>query len=157
EGVPDELDALRAPLSSIRDASAIVILCEEPVEQRAPIVDLWIKAARRKGAKILMELPPAPIAGSVLISDDADAAAWQAQELGATAAFYLPRTPNGRGVADAWSCAADGEAADGEPKLLIISGDLAAEDPAVRALAAHADQVIGIGMFAGSFAGLCDL
>jgi NADH dehydrogenase/NADH:ubiquinone oxidoreductase subunit G len=157
EGVPDELDAFRAPLSSIRDASAVVILCEEPVVERAPIVDLWIKAARRNGATILMELPSAPVPGSVLISDDADAAAWQAQELGAAAAFYLPRTPNGRGVTDAWSVAADGDSPDGEPKLLIISGDEAATDPAVRALAAQADTVIGIGMFGGSFAGICDL
>ena len=157
EGVPDALDAFRAPLSSIRDASAVVVLCEEPVAQRAPIVDLWIRAARRKGAQILMELPSAPIAGSVLISDNADAAAWQAQTIGAAAAFYLPRTPNARGVCDAWSVAADGESADGEPKLVIISGDEAAIDPAVRALAANADYVIGIGLFGGSFTGLCDI
>ena len=76
---------------------------------------------------------------------------------GATAAFYLPRTPNGRGVADAWSAAADGEPTDVEPRLLIVSGDEAAADPAVRALAERAETVIGIGMFEGSFGGLCDL
>ena len=44
--------------------------------------------------------------------------------------YYLPRTPNGRGVADAWSAAGDGEPVDAEPKLLVISGDEAATDPA---------------------------
>ena len=68
-----------------------------------------------------------------------------------------PLTPNGRGVADAWSRAADGEPADGEPRLLIVSGDEAAGNPAVRALAEHADVVIGIGMFEESFRGFCDL
>src|SRR5206468_8322147 len=103
------LDALRAPLSSIRDATAVVVLCDEPVVERAPVVELWIKAARRNGACILRELPNAPIEGSVLVTDDATNAAWHAARCGAAAAFYLPSTPNGRGVADAWSAASDGE------------------------------------------------
>jgi predicted molibdopterin-dependent oxidoreductase YjgC len=41
--------------------------------------------------------------------------------------------------------------------LLIISGDEAAADPAVRAMAAAADAVIGIGLFEDSFRGLADL
>src|SRR5262249_11680877 len=57
EDVPDGLDALRAPLSSIRDAAAVVVLCDEPVVERAPVVELWIKAARRNGARVLRELP----------------------------------------------------------------------------------------------------
>src|SRR5438270_1431605 len=72
EGVPDSIDALRAPLSAIRDAKAVVVLCEEPVEQRAPVVELWIKAARRNGARILRELPDAPVEGSVVVPDAAD-------------------------------------------------------------------------------------
>ena len=157
EEIPDGLDSFRAPLSSIRDAGTVVVLCEEPVVERAPIVDLWIKAARRNGASIVTELPAEPVENAVLITDDADAAAWTAQELKATAAFYLPRTPNGRGVADAWSCADDGEFEDVEPVLVIISGDEAAADPGVRALAKLATHVIGIGMFEESFAGLADL
>jgi NADH dehydrogenase/NADH:ubiquinone oxidoreductase subunit G len=157
EEVPDGLDALRAPLSSIRDAAAVVVLCDEPVVERAPVVELWIKAARRNGARVLTELPAEPIEGSVLVTDDADRAAWYAGRCGATAAFYLPCTPNGRGVADAWSAAADGEPADDPPALVVISGDEAAADPSVRALAEHAAAVIGVGMFEGSFAGLCDL
>jgi NADH dehydrogenase/NADH:ubiquinone oxidoreductase subunit G len=157
EDVPDGLDHFRAPLSSIRDAKTVVLLCDEPVHERAPIVDLWVKAARRKGAKVLTELPEEKVEGAVLITDDAEHAAWFARDLGATAAFYLPFTPNGRGVADAWSSASDGEAADGHAQLLIVSGDEAAGNPAVRAMAAEADTVIGIGMFEESFRDIADL
>jgi NADH dehydrogenase/NADH:ubiquinone oxidoreductase subunit G len=157
EEVPDTLDSFRAPLSSIRDASTVVVLCGEPVAERAPVVDLWIKAARRAGAAVLTESPSGPVENAVLVTDDAEQAAWIGHELGATAVFYLPRTPNGRGVADAWACAADGEPTDDEPKLLVISGDEAANDPGVRALAEHAAKVIGIGMFEESFRGLADL
>src|SRR5215212_7724723 len=57
EEVPDALDAFRAPLAAIRDAKTIVVLCEEPVVERAPVVDLWIRAARRAGARVVTELP----------------------------------------------------------------------------------------------------
>jgi predicted molibdopterin-dependent oxidoreductase YjgC len=69
----------------------------------------------------------------------------------------LPLTPNGRGVADAWSAAGDADPEDAKPRVLIISGDEAAIDPSVRALAADAETVIGIGMFEESFRGLADL
>src|SRR5262249_38641817 len=131
EEIPDELDSFRAPLSTIRDAPAVVVLCDEPVVERAPVVDLWIKAARPNGARLLTEHPEEPIEGAVLVCDDAQCPAWLARDLGAAAAFYLPRTPNGRGVADAWSAAADGEPEDLEPKLVLISGDEAALDPGV--------------------------
>jgi NADH dehydrogenase/NADH:ubiquinone oxidoreductase subunit G len=157
ESIPDALDAFRAPLSAIRDAPAVVVLCDEPVVERAPVVDLWIKAARRNGARILTEIPEEKIDGAVLISDDADRCAWFARDLGAAAAYYLPRTPNGRGVTDAWSCASDGEEVEGEPKLVIVSRDLSAADPSVRALAERAEKVIGIGMFEGPFRGLADI
>jgi NADH dehydrogenase/NADH:ubiquinone oxidoreductase subunit G len=157
EEIPDELDSFRAPLSTIRDAPAVVVLCDEPVVERAPVVDLWIKAARRHGAQIHCEVPEEKIEGAVLICDDAERTAWLARDLDAAAAFYLPRTANGRGVADAWSCSADGEPVDVEPELVVISGDDAALDPNVRALAARANAVIGIGMFEGSFRDIADL
>ena len=72
EEVPDGLDHFRAPLSSIRDAPVVVVLCDEPVHERAPIVDLWIKAARRNGARVLTELPEEKVEGAVLITDDAE-------------------------------------------------------------------------------------
>ncbi len=157
ETIPDGLDHFRAPLSSIRDARTVVVLCAEPVVERAPVVDLWIKAARRNGATILTEMPEEPVEGAVLVTDDAENAAWFARDLDAVAAFYLQRTPNGRGVTDAWSCASDGEPDDREPQLVIVSGDEAALDPGVRALAERASAVIGIGMFEDSFRGWCDL
>ena len=115
EEVPDDLDSFRAPLSSIRDAKTVVVLCDEPVHDRAPIVDLWIKAARRNGAEGALRAARGEGRGRGADQRRPRHTAWLARDLGATAAFYLPRTPNGRGVADAWSAAADGEPGDAEP------------------------------------------
>jgi NADH-quinone oxidoreductase subunit G len=151
EEVPDRLDAWRAPLAAIRNAKRIAVLTDEPVVERAPVVDLWLKAARRAGAQIVYEGPDGPV--DVLITDvPANAGLVEASEV-----YYLPRTPNGRGVTDAWSASADGEPAEVEPRLLIIVGDEAARDPSVRALAEHATAVLGVGMFEESFRGLADL
>jgi NADH dehydrogenase/NADH:ubiquinone oxidoreductase subunit G len=151
EEVPDTLDHFRAPLSAIRDAKTIAVLSDEPVVERAPVVDLWIRAARRNGASVSYEAPSSAV--DVLITDDPV----QATRVTAGAVYYLPRTPNGRGVTDAWSAASDGEPADEKPRLVVISGDEAATDPSVRAMAAEADAVIGIGMFEEDFRGLADL
>jgi NADH-quinone oxidoreductase subunit G len=73
-------------------------------------------------------------------------------------AFHLPATPNALGVAEAWSCASDGEETNPEPiGLLVVSGDEAAADPSVRALAERADAVIAITMFHGLAGGWADL
>src|SRR5207244_10282850 len=81
-----------------------------------------------------------------------------AQRLGAEAAFYLPETANSRGVCDAWAAAADEEAADPDPiGLLIVTGDEAAANPDVRAMAELAERVIVISMFHGLAAGRADL
>jgi NADH-quinone oxidoreductase subunit G len=73
-------------------------------------------------------------------------------------AYYLPETPNGRGVGDAWAACCDDE---GEPSdsigLLIVSGDEAAGDPNVRALAEQAESVLAISMFHGLAVGWADL
>jgi NADH dehydrogenase/NADH:ubiquinone oxidoreductase subunit G len=151
EPVPDSLDAWRAPLSAIRDAKTVVVLSDVPVVERAPIVDLWIKAARRAGATVSYDVPDGPV--DVLVTDDETNAA----RVTAESVYYLPLTPNGRGVTDAWSAAGDGEPGDAKPSLLIVSGDEAATDPNVRALAADAEVVLGIGMFEQSFRGLADL
>ena len=127
------------------------MLSDDPVVERAPIVELWLKAARRAGATIAYERPDGPV--DAIVVDDAA----QAAGVDAKAVYYLPQTPNGRGVTDAWSAAGDGEPTDERPRLLIISGDEAAADPAVRAMAAEADAVIGIGLFEDSFRGLADL
>jgi predicted molibdopterin-dependent oxidoreductase YjgC len=73
-------------------------------------------------------------------------------------AFYLPRTPNGRGIADAWAACCDEEATNPEPiGLLVVSGDEAAADPSVRALAEQAESVLAITMFQGLAVGWADL
>src|SRR6266511_4245083 len=109
------LDGFRRPLSSIRDAQIVVVLGDEPVAERAPIVDLWLRAARRNGAEILHELDEEKVRAAeraLLIWSGADGEerlAAHAQRLGVWAAFFLPRAPNARGVCDAWAAAADEE------------------------------------------------
>jgi predicted molibdopterin-dependent oxidoreductase YjgC len=69
-------------------------------------------------------------------------------------AYYLPATPNGRGVAAAWEAAGEGEA--GAPErvgLLLISGEDAVSDPRVRALAERSDAVCAITMFGDAVRG----
>ena len=153
ETIPDSLDAWRAPLSAIRTAKTIVVLSDAPVVERAPIVDLWLKAARRAGAQISYDVPEGGAGVDVLVTDDEA----NADRVSAESVYYLPLTPNGRGVTDAWSAAGDGEPGDAKPRVLVISGDEAATDPNVRAMAADAEVVIGVGMFEQSFRDLADL
>src|SRR5437588_500202 len=73
-------------------------------------------------------------------------------------AFYVPATPNGRGIADAWAACSDEEPAGSDSiGVLIVSGDEAAADPNVRGLAEHADAVIATSMFHGLAVGWADL
>jgi NADH-quinone oxidoreductase subunit G len=74
------------------------------------------------------------------------------------AAFTLPATPNARAVAEAWAAAADEDEAESEGiGVLVVSGDEAASDPGVRALAERAERVIVISLFASLAAGWADL
>src|SRR5207302_9019203 len=67
-------------------------------------------------------------------------------------------TPNGRGIADAWAAASEEERLEAESvRLLFVSGDEAANDPNVRALAERAESVIAVSMFHGLSAGWADL
>ncbi|MHB1242489.1 MAG: molybdopterin-dependent oxidoreductase [Gaiellaceae bacterium] len=173
------LDAFRAPLSAIGDAEIVVVVGEEQVADRAPIVDLWIRQARRLGARVEQvdqsHNLPSELEEAVRISDRA-VLIWSGRGGGAgarlaelahrlgldgkpgCAAFHLPSTPNARGVAAAWAAAADGEEENPEPiGLLIVSGDEAAADPAVRALAEQAEHVLAITMFHGLAVGWADL
>ena len=190
------LDAFRAPLSSSRAAELVVVIGDDPVVERAPVVDLWLRAARRAGAEVVTiaphgDLPAEPGTGAAACQAlatesselgkrlrDADRAVlvWSgpggqggahlaaiAGELGfadkpGCGAFHLPATPNGRGVADAWSAAADGDEGNPEPiGLLVVSGDEAAADPNVRALARDAEKVLAIGMYRTPLRGWTDL
>jgi NADH-quinone oxidoreductase subunit G len=169
EEISGALDAYRLPLSSIRDADVVVVLGDVPVVERAPVVDLWIKSARRNGARILDSAEDVGDAERVVLvwsgpgGRGGATVAKLAEKLGLAGrdgcgAFYLPETPNGRGVADAWAacCDEEGEAAD-SIGLLVISGDEAAADENVRALAEQADAAIVLSMYGGLAAGWADL
>jgi NADH-quinone oxidoreductase subunit G len=192
EETSDAVDAFRLPLSAIRDAELVAVLGDEPVAERAPIVDLWIRAARRNGAEIVtvgpagtVQAAPGAAAGEfrrwlagredvagleriVLIWSGGSGhggviVATLAAELElagkpGSGAFHLPATPNARGVADAWACADDERAENPEPiGLLIVSGDEAAADANVRALADQAESVLAISMFERLVRGWADL
>ncbi len=169
EEISGALDAYRLPLSSIRDADVVVVLGDVPVVERAPVVDLWIKSARRSGARILDSADEIVDAERVVLvwsgrgGRGGATVAKLAEKLGLAdregcGAFYLPETPNGRGVADAWAacCDEEAEAAD-SIGLLVVSGDEAAADENVRALAEQAETTIVISMFGGLAAGWADL
>ena len=179
------LDAFRAPLSSIRDADLVVVIGDEPIEDRAPVVALWVKSARRKGAEVItvgaagtVNVAPGTAAENirergadrirtaeraVLIwsgpSGQGGAVVAQlASELGVSAAFYLPATPNGRAVAEAWSAAGKGKATQPEELgVLVISGEEAVSDPRIRDLAKRAKAVLAITMFSDPARGFADL
>jgi NADH-quinone oxidoreductase subunit G len=178
EATSSALDAFRAPLSTIGHAELVVVLGEERVADRAPIVELWIKQARRNGAEVVEQTEPTldEELESRLRTSERAVLIWSgrgggggarlaelAHALGfedkpGCAAYQLPATPNGRGVAEAWAAAADGEEEDPEPiGLLIVSGDEAASDPAVRALAEKAEHVIALTMYQGLAVGWADL
>jgi NADH-quinone oxidoreductase subunit G len=166
EEVSNALDTLRVPLSAIADADVVAVLGDAPVVERAPIVELWIKEARRKGARVLYELDEEAVRGAssaILIwcgplGQAGARVAELAERLGAKGAFYLPETANGRGVADAWAAAADAEPAKPDPiGLLLVSGDEAAGNADVRAMAEQAERVVVISMFQGLAHGWADL
>ena len=178
EATSTALDAFRAPLSTIGAAELVVVLGDEAVTDRAPIVDLWITRARRNGAtveRVADARPPRALTERLRASDRAvlvwsgrgggggDRLAELAHALGfegkpGCGAFHLPATPNARGVADAWAAAAEGTEQDPEPvSLLIVSGDEAAADPAVRAMAERAEHVLAITMYHGLAVGWADL
>ena len=180
------LDAFRLPLSAIRDAELVIVLGDEPVAQRAPIVDLWLKAAQRNGVHVgyagdalancrkladrrnalgkrLRESERAVLIWSAEEGAGGEHLAALARELGlaekpGSGAFHLPRTANGRGVAEAWAAASDAEGPNPDPiGLLVVSGDEAAADPSVRAMAEHAERVLVTSMFRTLVVGWTDV
>ena len=168
EEVSGALDAYRLPLSAIAKAQVVAVLGDVPLTESAPIVDLWVRQARRNGARIvtseddvqdaerivLIWSGPGGRAG-VTVAQLAESSALAGQE--GCGAFYVPATPNGRGVADAWAAASDDEARSGLDRPADRLGDEAAGDPNVRALAERAEKVIAISMFHGLAVGWADL
>jgi NADH-quinone oxidoreductase subunit G len=191
EETASELAAFRLPLAAIESAELVVVVGEDAIVERAPVVELWIKAARRRGAEVVVCGPsptqtalerchelalPGDALGERLRRAERAVLIWSgtgdrggaqlaalAAELGldgrpGCGAFHMPATANGRGVAEAWSAAADADESNPDPiGLLIVSGDEAAADPGVRALAERAEAVIAITMFHGLVGGWADL
>ena len=48
EEITSALDAYRLPLSAIGDAKVVAVLGDVPLAESAPIVDLWVRKARRE-------------------------------------------------------------------------------------------------------------
>jgi len=196
EATSDALEAFRLPLSGIGKAELVVVIGDDPVVERAPIVDLWIKEARRHGAEVVVCSPTgtektAPGAGAELCRELAAGRSalakklraseravlvWSgpgggggarlaelAQELGfaekpGCGAFHLPSASNPRGVALGWAVAADADETNPEPiELLFVSGDEAASNADVRALAEQANRVVVLTMFHELAGGWADL
>ncbi len=179
------LGGFRAPLSAIRDADLCLVVGDDPVVERAPLVDLWLRTARRRGSELITIHPagtvpvrpgsaasvcaalasPSPpkelrAAARSLRGANRIALVWSeddptggahiaalANALGEKAAVYhLPRTPNGRGVAEAWGDSRE-EPPDGEIGAFIVSGDEIAADARVLDLAERARFVLTTAMF----------
>ena len=178
ESTSAALDAFRAPLSTIGDAELVVVVGDDDVVDRAPVVDLWLRKARRDGAEIVTigarGTVPAPAAGAaealaeLLAPPSRLGKRLRASERAVLDLVGLRRrrrgtarrgrararlrgqarlrrvppsraTPNARGVAEAWAAAADEDEVEPEAiGLLVVSGDEAASDPGVRALAERA-------------------
>jgi NADH dehydrogenase/NADH:ubiquinone oxidoreductase subunit G len=141
--LPEDVPPARGrPLSAIAEAKSIGFVGDVPAEELAPIVDLWVRLARRRGAQIVE-------AGEAEITIGNDRAA----------TYWLPSTPNSRGVADAVARAGAGVSGSElqAPGLLFVSGDEAAADPFVRTLAESAQRVIVTAMFQGLAFGWADL
>jgi NADH-quinone oxidoreductase subunit G len=196
EATSSALDAFRLPLSAIGDAELVVVVGDDAVVERAPIVDLWIKEARRRGAEIVVCSPAGDVStepggaaalcqelaaprntlGKKLRASERAVLVWSGPGGGGGArlaelahalgfagkpgcgAFHVPATANARGVAAAWAASADADETNPEPiKLLVVSGDEAAADPNVRALAEKSEHVLVLTMFHELAGGWADL
>ena len=195
ESTSSALDAFRLPLSALAAAELVVVVGDDDAVDRAPIVDLWLRQARRNGAEVVTigaagSIPsaegtaellsalaaPGNALGARLRAAERAVLVWSGPGGGGGArlaetahalgfegkpgcgAFHLPATPNGRGVALAWSAAADEDETNPEHiRLLVVSGDDAAASPGVRALAERSDATIAITMFHGLATGWADL
>jgi NADH-quinone oxidoreductase subunit G len=57
ESTSSALDAFRLPLSGIAAAEIVVVVGDDEVVDRAPIVDLWLRKAQRNGAEVIVYGP----------------------------------------------------------------------------------------------------
>ena len=102
EATSDALEAFRLPLSGIAQAEIVVVVGDEPVVERAPIVDLWIKEARRHGAEVIVFSPTgtertAPGAGAEVCRELATGRSRLAKRLAASERVVLVWSGSGGG------------------------------------------------------------
>ncbi|MEP6893637.1 MAG: molybdopterin-dependent oxidoreductase, partial [Gaiellaceae bacterium] len=64
ESTSSALNAFRLPLSGIASAEIVVVVGDDEVVDRAPIVDLWLRKARRNGTEVIV-YGPTGAAGSL--------------------------------------------------------------------------------------------
>ena len=57
EATSNALEAFRLPLSAIGEAEIVVVVGDDPIVERAPIVDLWVREATRRGAEVVVCSP----------------------------------------------------------------------------------------------------
>jgi NADH-quinone oxidoreductase subunit G len=76
EPIHPGLDRFRAPLSAIRDVELCLVLGDHPVVERTPVLDLWLRSARRSGAEVITINP----AGTIPVAPGS--AAWACAALG---------------------------------------------------------------------------
>ena len=74
EETSEALAAFRLPLSALGDAQLVVVVGDDPVDERAPIVGLWLRQARRNGAEVVTigptgDQPMPPGAGASVCRD----------------------------------------------------------------------------------------
>jgi NADH dehydrogenase/NADH:ubiquinone oxidoreductase subunit G len=125
--VPDAgAQPLGRPLSELAGTGAVAE-GDVPLDELAPVAELWAKEARRRGTN------------------------------GGEPVLRVPSTPNGIGVNHAVARAGASTNGPSSPTLLIVSGDEATADPAVRELAENAHSVIALTMFHGLAVGWADL
>ncbi len=65
ESTSSALDAFRLPLSGIAAAEIVVVVGDDEVVDRAPIVDLWLRKAQRNGTEVI-SYGPSSEAGSAM-------------------------------------------------------------------------------------------
>ncbi len=145
EEVSGALDAYRLPLSAIADAQVVAVLGDVPLAESAPIVDLWVRKARRNGARIVtseddvrrtptrrpdLVRPRRPRRRCASPSSPSSSAS-PARTAAARSSCRRPRTAAASPTPGLRH--RDAEPGDMESiGLLIVSGDEAASDPNVR-------------------------
>jgi NADH dehydrogenase/NADH:ubiquinone oxidoreductase subunit G len=170
-------DAIDDAERLLREAGSGVVVVLSGSETNELAYGLAKLAAALGGTVVLPEEDAQPLGrplsdlaeATVVVDDEVPleetapiAALWAKQGTGdEQIAVRVPRTPNGIGIAGAVARAgastSNTVSLGSAPALLVVSGDEAASDPAVRELAESAQAVLAVSMFQGLVLGWADL